>query len=142
MLERKKQNKIQLELHFNPKHYASFGCSERDVELYKEVFDLFDSNDVGYLTPKDIRRAMELFGYNPKPKIVYEILSNINSEESGEILFKDFLKVMIDEKRPCDLDTKEDYENTFEYYDFDSKGYINREDIRNVAMDLNENLDD
>ena len=100
------------------------GVSERDVELYKEIFDLFDVSGIGSLTPNDLRLALELFDYKPRKKILYEIISNIDSAESGEINFENFLKIMTDEKRPCDLDTKEDYKNTFSYYDVDDKGYI------------------
>lgn len=70
---------MQNDFSFDPRMYSSVNCSVWDVELYKEIFDLFDTNDVGYLTPMDVWRAMELFGFNPKWKVVYEIISNIDS---------------------------------------------------------------
>ena len=60
--------------------------------------------------------------------------------ETGEISFADFLKLVSDQKRPCDEETKEDYEFTFQCFDTDDKGYISREDIKNVAMDEKEAL--
>lgn len=44
----------------------------------------------------DVRRGLELFGYNPKKKIVYEIISNIDTEETGGVSFVEFLKIMTD----------------------------------------------
>ena len=141
-MERKKNLQNQFEQNFDPKNYLGVGISERDVELFKEVFDLFDVNGIGCLTPIDIRSALEMFGYHPKKQIVYEIISNIDSDETGGIGFNEFLKIMTDQKRPCDQDVENDYDDVFNYYDCDGKGYIDRDDIRSVAMDLNEPLSD
>lgn len=37
---------------------------------------------------------------------------------------------MTDVKRPCDLDTAEEYMEAFLAFDFEDKGFIDREDIR------------
>ena len=116
--------------------------TERDVEFYKEVFNLFDVNGIGALTPIDVRRALEIFGYNPQKRVVYDIIANIDTQETGEISFADFLKLVSDQKRPCDEETKDDYEFTFQCFDADDKGYITREDIKNIAMDERETLTD
>jgi len=48
---------INYEESFNPKNFISVGVTERDVEMYKEVFDMFDVNSYGNLTPNDLRNA-------------------------------------------------------------------------------------
>ena len=58
------------------------------------------------------------------------------------ISFEEFLKIMTDQKRPCDEDTTEDFYEVFLAYDMDQKGYISRDDIKESALDLNENLTD
>ena len=83
-----------------------------------------------------------MFNYHPKKQIVYEIISNIDTDETGGIGFNEFLKIMTDQKRPCDADTENDYDDVFNYYDCDGKGYITRDDIRSVSMDLNEPISD
>ena len=138
MIERKKaQNAKQT---FDPKEYLSVGITEREVEMYKEIFDLFDVNGIGSLSPNDLRNALEMFGYHPKRAIVYQIISDLDSDESGGIGFREFLKIMTDQNRPCDDDTEEDYERVFSYFDSDQKGYLSRDDIQKVAMELNENM--
>lgn len=141
-MERKKNLQNQFEQNFDPKNYLGVGITERDVELFKEVFDLFDVNGIGCLTPIDIRSALEMFGYHPKKQFVYEIISNIDSEETGGIGFNEFLKIMTDQKRPCDTDAEDDYSDVFNYYDCERKGYITKENIRDVSMELNEPLTD
>lgn len=76
--EKKVNRKKNMIENFDPKNYISVGVSERDVELYKEVFDLFDVNNIGCLTPIDVRTALEIFGYSPSRRIVYELISNID----------------------------------------------------------------
>ncbi len=74
-IERKELMHSKFAIQFHPKDYIRFGMVERDVELYKEVFDMFDVNGIGFLTPNDLRSALEMFGYKPKKLIIYQIIS-------------------------------------------------------------------
>ena len=140
MIERKKIQNIRQP--FNPKDFLYVGITEREVEMYKEIFDLFDINGIGSLSPNDLRNALEMFGYHPKRIIVYQIIADLDSDESGGISFNEFLKIMTDQTRPCDEDTEDDYERIFAVFDADERGYITKEDIEKIAMELNENLSD
>lgn len=60
--------------------------------------------------------AMRIFGYNAQRNITYHIMSEIDKTESGKIQFEEFLKIMIDNLRPCDSDKQEDYERIFQYF--------------------------
>ena len=133
------KKKAILQKPFDPKEYLTVGLSEREVELYKEVFDLFDVQGQGTLSPNDLRNALEMFGYHPKRTIVYQIISDIDSDESGGIGFKEFLRIMTDQNRPCDEVHEADYKQVFNYF-ADTKGYIEREDIEKVCMEINETM--
>ena len=133
---------INYEEPFDPKKFVSVGVTERDVEMYKEVFDMFDVNNYGSLAPKDLNSALDMFGFKPKKHLIYQIISDIDADESGGIDFREFLKIMTDQMRPCDGDTKEDFERVFSYFDFEGRGYISREDLSRIALDLGEELDE
>ena len=75
-----------------------------------------DSNGSGHLSPNDLMNAMRIFGYNAQRNITYHIMSEIDKTESGKIQFEEFLKIMIDNLRPCDTDKQEDYERIFQYF--------------------------
>jgi len=130
----------EIEKNFDPKNYISVGVSERDVLMYHELFKLFSGTGIGCLTPGDLKQALQLFDYNAKKNVIYKLIANIDQDESGGISFEEFLKIMTDVKRPCDEDTADDYYDVFLAYDVDGKGYIDRDDIRQSALDLNENL--
>lgn len=42
---------------FNPKEFIVPECTERDIEVYKQIFDFFDTDDDGMLTPMDLRKV-------------------------------------------------------------------------------------
>lgn len=42
---------------FDPKEFEVAECTLRDIEVYKEIFDFFDTDDDGMLTPMDLRRV-------------------------------------------------------------------------------------
>lgn len=67
----------------------------------------------GRLSPNDLMNAMRIFGYNAQRKIIYHIMSEVDKSESGKIQFEEFLKIMIDNLRPCDSDRQEDYQRIF-----------------------------
>ena len=127
---------------FNPADYKTIGVTERDVELYKEVFDLLDINEAGNLTPGDLRQAMNMFGYQIKTPQVYKMISEYDANESGGIEFKEFLRIMTDQLRPCDEDVEENYLRTFDYFDRDEKGYITKDDILAICLEIKEQMPD
>jgi hypothetical protein len=46
--------------HFNPKEFIVAECTERDIEVYKQIFDFFDTDDDGMLTPMDLRKVVSV----------------------------------------------------------------------------------
>ena len=42
---------------FDPKDYVVAEANERDIMIYKEIFDYLDSNNNGAIQPVDLRRA-------------------------------------------------------------------------------------
>lgn len=108
---------------FNPRDYASHYANEREVMIWKEIFDSFDTNQEGKLAPKDLLEAMSKFnGYQPKRNKIYNIIAQFDKDESGNIDFREFLR-MVHEK-PYEKDTKESMQKAFNEIDQDFKGYL------------------
>lgn len=47
---------------------------------------------------------------------------------------------MTNKNRPCDEDSEEDYERVFDYFDQNQKGYLDKEDILKVMLEMNHSL--
>eukprot|EP01017_Pseudomicrothorax_dubius_P015977 TRINITY_DN181_c0_g2_i1.p1 TRINITY_DN181_c0_g2~~TRINITY_DN181_c0_g2_i1.p1 ORF type:complete len:243 (-),score=29.73 TRINITY_DN181_c0_g2_i1:21-749(-) len=121
---------------FDPKEYACPGASAQDIELYKEVFDMFDMHDKGVLAPMDLRNALMSCGYRARKHVVYQFVAELDSDESGGIDFREFVRMMTE--RPCDKDTDEDILRIYHLYDQERKGYITRTDIQNIGRELDD----
>ena len=105
----------------------------------KEAFDLFDAEERGYIEPKELKDAMASLGLDERSKIIYEMISNID-DETDRLDFREFLDLMT--ARMSEKDSKEDIKKVFRLFDEDSKGYINITNLKRVAKDLGENMDD
>lgn len=123
---------------FDPRKFVVPGSSTRDIEIWKEVFDLFDVDGNGSLTPMNIRNAMVTLGYNPKKQMIYQLVSDLDFNESGGVDFQEFVKMMT--TKPCLKDTDDDIEKVYYQYDTDKKGYITKEDMMDAADEIKEDL--
>lgn len=74
---------------FNPREYVTHYASERDIIIWKQVFDAFDTDEDGILAPRDLLEAMSKHnGYHPKRNYIYKIISMFDKDESGNIDFR------------------------------------------------------
>lgn len=136
--EEESERGVQDEEPFDPRKYVVPGSNVRDVEIWKEVFDLFDVDGNGSLTPMNIRNAMLTLGYNPKKQMIYQLVSDLDFDESGGVDFQEFVKMMT--TKPCEKDTDEDIERVYYMYDNEKKGYITKEDMIEAAQEIKEEL--
>jgi len=58
----------------------------------KEIFDLFDKEQAGYIEVKDLETIMGSLQRDPAE--VREFVENIDPNSSGRITFEEFLKLM------------------------------------------------
>lgn len=59
---------------FDPKEYIVAEANEKDIIIYKEIFDFLDSNNNGAIQPVDLRKAFrEVASYHPKKQHVYQV---------------------------------------------------------------------
>ena len=80
---------------FLPSKYKKYGLSEKDVFQIKEVFDSFNLDGRGYLSPIDLRSAFKKFGnLNADKGTIYHLISEFDEGMLGELTFEDFIKVL------------------------------------------------
>ena len=124
---------------FNAKQYERPGLGEDEIMEIKEAFDLFDTDDKGYINPNELKEAMQSLGLDERSKIIYEMISSID-EETDRLDFKEFLDLMT--ARMSEKDSREDIKKVFKLFDEDSKGYITIANLKRVSKELGEGMDD
>jgi Ca2+-binding protein (EF-Hand superfamily) len=125
---------------FNPKLYEKPGLTEDEILEIKEAFDLFDTDGGGSIDPKELKAAMVSLGFEAKNQTIYQMISDLDADGSGAIDFKEFLDMMT--ARMSDKDTREDIEKVFRLFDDEKTGRISIKNLRRVAQELGETMDD
>lgn len=131
---------IEREYVFDPRTYITNELSYDDVVDLKEVFDTYDSTQMGVLLPNDIKLFLQQNGFNPSKKTVYEIVAEFDAEETGGLSFRDFMFAM--EMKPRTNETRKEIATIFRKYDRAGKGFIDLQDMKDINRHVKEQLDD
>jgi Ca2+-binding EF-hand superfamily protein len=125
---------------FNANKYLRPGLTEDEIEEIKEAFDLFDTDGSGSIDPKELRAAMQSLGFEAKNQTIYQMITDLDKNKSGNIDFEEFLDMMT--ARMSDKDTREDIAKVFRLFDDDTSGSITLRNLRRVAKELGETMTD
>lgn len=116
------------------------GLTQNEIEELRQAFDLFDTNGNGKIDVKDLRSAMQSLGFDTKNPTIYQMIQDIDKSSGTEVNFDEFLNLMT--SRLAGSDTKEDIQKIFDLFDDDHTGYISLQNLKRVAAELGENMDD
>merc|ERR1712000_3614 len=134
------ENKMSKAKSFNAKKFERPGLTEDEIEEIKEAFDLFDTDGSGSIDPKELKAAMQSLGFEAKNQTIYQMISDLDKDGSGNIEFDEFLDMMT--ARMSDKDTKEDIAKVFRLFDDDKSGTITFANLKRVAKELGETMSD
>ncbi|TPX43315.1 hypothetical protein SeMB42_g04776 [Synchytrium endobioticum] len=112
---------------------------EQKLEI-KEAFELFDTDKDNALDYHELKVAMRALGFDVKKAEVLKILREFDKGGHGLIEFDDFNKVMTE--RILDRDPIEEIRKAFQLFDDDGTGKISLRNLRRVAKEIGEQLDD
>merc|ERR1711881_219793 len=123
---------------FRAHKYERPGLSEDEVEEIKEAFDLFDNDGSGAISVNELTSAMKSLGFDVKHAVVYNMVSDLDSDGSGEIEFGEFLEVMC--AKITDKNTLEEIDRVFKLFDKDRNGTLEADDLSRVCKELGEEM--
>merc|ERR1712184_36084 len=123
---------------FRAENYSRPGLSEDEVEEIKEAFDLFDNDGSGAISVNELTSAMQSLGFDVKHAVVYNMVSDLDADGSGEIEFGEFLDVMT--AKLSDKNTKEEIDRVFKLFDKDRNGTLEADDLSRVRKELGEDM--
>merc|ERR1711937_401804 len=114
------------------------GLSEDEVEEIKEAFDLFDNDGSGAISVNELTSAMQSLGFDVKHAVVYNMVSDLDADGSGEIEFGEFLDVMT--AKLSDRNTREEIDRVFNLFDKDRNGTFEGDELSKVCKELGEDM--
>lgn len=113
---------------FVPANYVRYGMNERDVLLYKEIFDMMDPKRKGVVSPNDFRATLQSLGIHISRSDLYNLFCDYDKDENGVLTFDDFIEAISGGIRPCDEDKAADYKRVFSKLS-GNKNFITKEDL-------------
>ncbi|KAK2462853.1 hypothetical protein APHAL10511_005051 [Amanita phalloides] len=106
----------------------------------KEAFELFDTDKDGCIDYHELKVAMRALGFDLKKAEVLKILRDHDKAGHGLMDFEDFAKIM--SERILSRDPMEEIRRAFQLFDDDNTGKISLRNLRRVAKDIGDRLED
>lgn len=114
-------------------------CKEKIAE-FKCAFELFDADNDGKITTKELGTVMEKLGQIPSEQDLQEMIKEVDQDGNGSIDFEEFLILMC--RKMQDHDSEEEMLEAFKVFDKDGNGYIGKSDFKLVMNQLGDPLSD
>ncbi|KAI3625526.1 hypothetical protein CBS9595_000887 [Malassezia furfur] len=114
--------------------------SEDQRAEIQEAFELFDTDKDGAIDYHELKVAMRALGFDLKKPELLKILRENDASGSGLMEWKDFERILTE--RILLRDPREEIRRAFALFDDDGTGKISLRNLKRVAKELGENLDD
>ncbi|EGF80654.1 hypothetical protein BATDEDRAFT_87987 [Batrachochytrium dendrobatidis JAM81] len=114
--------------------------TDEQKQEIQEAFELFDTDKDNALDYHELKVAMRALGFDVKKAEVLKVLRDYDKDNQGLIDFEGFNKVMTE--RILDRDPLEEIRKAFQLFDDDGTGKISLRNLRRVAKEIGESLDD
>ncbi|EPQ31105.1 uncharacterized protein PFL1_01294 [Pseudozyma flocculosa PF-1] len=106
----------------------------------KEAFELFDTDKDGAIDYHELKVAMRALGFDLKKAEVLKLLRDHDKTGANVIEWDDFNKIM--SERIASRDPMDEIRRAFALFDDDGTGKISLRNLKRVAKELGESLDD
>lgn len=106
----------------------------------KEAFDLFDTDQSGFIDGKELKVAMRALGFEPRKEEVQKMIAEVDIDGSGQIHYEDFVKLMT--VKIMNRDPQEEILKAFRLFASDNPNGITFKDLKRVSRELGEKMSD
>ena len=97
----------------------------------KEAFNVFDKDNDGFITIKELGTVMRSLGHNPTEMELQDMIKLYDKDESGTIDFPEFLDLMTTKMKETELE--EQLIETFKVFDRDGNGLLSGQELKYVG---------
>lgn len=111
----KPQPKTAEKKQWKAEDYASLTIPVEEVKDIKMAFDIFDGDLSGVVDPQELKNAFVSLGFGGQNKFVYQILAELDDDQSGGIDFAEFLRLAT--AKQTDKDSRAEVEKIFGSFD-------------------------
>ena len=113
--------------------HLSGKVAQDQLDEFKEVFNLFDTDGDGSLTREELTSAMRSLGLNPTDEEVKAIIVKTDADMSGTIELPEFTEWVA---KKVNLTSQDDLRKIFSLIDLDGNGFISADEFRQLLDSL------
>ena len=89
------------------------GLTKEEEEKCKEAFNAFDKDNSGFIDANELRIVLEMMGQKTTEEEIFWMIAEADSEQTGQITYNHFRKVIADQKKNQSLTNEEDTLDAF-----------------------------
>ena len=78
---------------FSADEFVTMTLPREEVVEIRQAFEIFDSDGSGIMDPAELKQAFIDLGFTGQNKFVYQILAELDEDQSGGIDFAEFLRL-------------------------------------------------
>lgn len=76
---------------FKPKDYVTPNLKEEEVVKIKEIFDIFDYDKSGNISPEELKTAITALGMEQEAQKIMDLVNDLDTDKNAQIDFGEFL---------------------------------------------------
>ena len=133
-------SKPQAKKPFNVDDFVAWNLPREEVIEIKQAYDIFDGDGSGLIDPQELKQAFIDLGFTGQGKFVYQILAELDEDQSGGIEFDEFVKLAT--AKISEKDTRPEILKVFNSFDVNRSGKFTTLELKKVAQDIGEELDE
>lgn len=117
---------------------------ESQIADLKEAFKLFDKDNDGSITWRELGEVMKKLGQNPTDEELQDMVNEVDNDSNGIIDFDEFCAMMTPKVLGDGSNSVNDEElkEAFKVFDKDGDGKISAKELKSVMSSLGEQLTD
>eukprot|EP00298_Acanthocystis_sp_HF-20_P029358 c8233_g1_i1.p1 GENE.c8233_g1_i1~~c8233_g1_i1.p1 ORF type:complete len:152 (+),score=58.79 c8233_g1_i1:51-506(+) len=112
--------------------------SQKEIEEYRQLFSLFDTENKGVITINNIQQVMSTLGQNLTNTKLKDMISDIDGNGTGRVDFNEFVQKLAYSQ--VSLDPKTELKEAFRVFDPNMTGFVTAESVfkgmKNLRMDI------
>merc|ERR1711937_295627 len=124
----------------NPTLKAQLNLNDEQVREFKDAFDIFDEDNSGTVSTSELASVMRTLGQDIDEKEVGIMISEVDSDGSGEIDFEEFCTLMARQMEKADPEYE--FKKAFVIFDKKKDGFITADELKHVMTNIGEDMSD